>query len=156
MGQNSENGGGNRVILRGRVLFGADALVAQWVASRIPLMEVSPKAVALGVVQDETLIAGVVYEQYNGVHMQVAIAAEPGTPWASRQTLRHLFGYPFNQMNCTAISVLVAATNLQSLNLATKLGFELEAMIKYAAQDTSPLIVLKMYRETCRWIEQNG
>jgi len=43
-------------------------------------------------------------------------------------------------------------TNLASLNLATKLGFEIEAMVKFAAHDGSPLVVLKLFRDACRWI----
>lgn len=49
---------------------------------------------ALGVVDGDRLIAGVVYERFNGIHMEVSIAAQTGAAWASRQTLRHLFGHP--------------------------------------------------------------
>lgn len=148
--------GRHNLILRGRVLFGADKLVAQWVQARIPAMQCPTGTAALGVVHDGDLIAGVTYSNFNGVHLEVAIAADTGKPWASRQTLKHLFGYPFVQLQCEAISVLVPGTNLESLNLATKLGFEMEAIVKYAAPDASPLIVLKMFRDSCRWIDRHG
>lgn len=156
MGAAGADEGNDSVTLRGRVLFGADALVAQWVARAIPYMRPDPGSRALGVVDGGELIAGVVYERYNGIHMEVSIAAQTGAPWASRQTLRHLFGYPFVQMECEAISCLVPASNLPSLNLATKLGFEPEALVKFAAPDGSPLVVLKMFREKCRWIANDG
>lgn len=140
------------MMLRDRVLFGADQLVAQWVKTRIPYINLSPDLRALGVVHDGDLVAGVVFERYNGVHIEASIAADMHKPWASRRTLRHLFGYPFLQQKCEAITVLVPASNLPSLNLATKLGFEMEALIKYAAPDGSPLIVLKQFRDRCRWI----
>lgn len=154
MGPDRADESGPGVILRGRVLFGADATVAQWVAKAIPYLQPSKDARALGVIEGERLIAGVIYERYNGVHMEVAIAAETGTRWATRQTLRHLFGYPFVQMHCEAITALVPATNLHSLNLATKLGFEMEALVKFAAPDGSPLVVLKMFRDGCKWIDR--
>lgn len=138
------------------MLFGADKLVADWVQARVDGVYYPPGTVGLGVVHDGDLVAGVTYSNFNGVHLEVVIAADTGSPWASRQTLKHLFGYPFVQLGCEAISVLVPGTNLASLNLATKLGFEPEAFIRFAARDGSPLIILKMYRDTCRWIDQHG
>lgn len=152
MGPDCSDAGRHSVTLRGRVLFGADKLVAQWVQARVDGMYCPPGTVGLGVVHEGDLVAGVTYTNFNGVHMEVCIAAETGKPWAGRQTLKHLFGYPFLQMQCEAISVLVPGTNLESLNLATKLGFEPEAIVKFAARDGSPLIILKMYRDTCRWL----
>lgn len=142
--------------LVGNVLFGFDQEVAAWVAERIPGFTPSADARALGVVgKDTNLIAGVVYERWNGVHVEASIAAEsPG--WASRGTLFRLFNYPFNQLNCEAISVLVPSSNHQSLNLATKLGFEPEAMVKFAAHDGSSLVVLKMFKDNCMWIGDHG
>lgn len=144
------------VTLLGDVLFGADDLVIRWASRAIPDFMPSPDAKALGVVKGGDLVAGVIYERYNGIHMEVAITARTGSRWASRQALRHLFGYPFVQMGCVAISALVPMSNLASLNLATKLGFKPEAYVKFAAPDGSPMVVLKMFRDQCRWIERDG
>lgn len=154
MGADSGHGRRSGVIRQGRVLFGADDLVIRWAGRAIPGFMASPGAKALGVLNKDgtDLVAGVIYERFNGVHMEVAITARAGTRWASRHTLLHLFGYPFNQMNCLCISALVPMSNLQSLNLATKLGFEPEAYVKYAAPDGSPMVVLKLFKENCKWI----
>ena len=141
--------------LVGNVLFGFDQEVAQWVAQRVSNFAPSADAKALGVVSNGELIAGVVFERWNGVHVEASIAADHQS-WANRTTLFRLFNYPFNQLGCEAISVLVPSTNIQSLNLATKLGFELEANIKFAAHDGSSLVVLKMFRGKCRWIEKSN
>lgn len=140
----------------GSVVFGADHQVGQWVAARIPDMVLSPGSRALGVVKRGKLVAGVVFENWNGVHIQASIAAEPGAPWADRSTLFALFHYPFKTLGCEAISVTVPSSNPLSLNLATKLGFSPEAFIKYAAHDGSSLVVLKMFRSDCKWIDQHG
>jgi hypothetical protein len=152
MGGTGQDEGGHRLKLVGRVLFGADEHVARWVAKRIEGMTVSPGAKALGVAIDERIVAGVVYEQFNGVHCTVSIAAVPGSGWADRRTLAALFGYPFEQLDCTAISVTIPMSNLPSLNLATGLGFKPEAIIAFAAPDGGPLVVLKMFKDTCRWL----
>jgi len=139
----------------GNVVFGSDMEVADWVASHIPEFKVDENSTALGVIRDGELIAGVIYERYNGVHVEVSIAtADPR--WAKRSTLKTLFGYPFNQLRCKAITVLVPSSNMESLNLATKLGFRPEAFIKYSAHDGSALVVLKMFKEDCHWIEEKN
>lgn len=137
--------------LIGNVLFGFDADVSAWVAQRIPGFTPTKDARALGVVRDERLIAGVVYERWNGVHVEASIAVDhPG--WATKDTMFRIFSYPFNQLGCVAISVIVPSSNIQSLNLATKMGFEPEALVKYAAHDGSSLVIMKMFKENCRWI----
>lgn len=140
----------------GNVIFGADRQISAWVAERIPGFNLSPDARALGVIKGGQIVAGVVFEHWNGVHVEAAIAALPRSGWADRRTMRHLFSYPFRTLGCEAISASVASSNLPSLNLTTKMGFVPEAIIKYAAHDGSSLVVLKMFREHCKWIGENG
>jgi len=140
----------------GDVLFGADRQVSEWIVERIPYLKPSENARALGVVKNGKLVAGVMYENWNGVHVEVAIAVEPRVIWANKRTLHALFYYPFVTLGCKAVSVSAGATNLPSINLATKLGFQMEAIVKFAAHDGSDLIVLKMFRQNCKWILNDG
>lgn len=153
MGGNHGAESGPRVLRRGSVIYGADREVAQWVAKRIPGFMGMPGAVSLGVVKNDKLVAGVVFERCNGAHIEASIAARPGARWADRSTLFSLFAYPFLQLDLLAVSVLVSQENLVSLNLATKLGFQPIAIVPYAAQGGAPLIVLQMTRNQCRWLD---
>jgi RimJ/RimL family protein N-acetyltransferase len=153
--------GGMKLIRLGAVIYGADAEVARWVAKQIPGYSPSPGAQALGVIKGGRLVAGVVFERCNGKHVEASIAARLDGRWADRRTLFALFDYPFNQLGCEAVTVTVPGSNLESLNLATKLGFEPVCYIPFAAHDASPLVVLQMYREKCGWLhhgrqEQQG
>ncbi|MFP4044876.1 MAG: hypothetical protein ACLFTP_09965 [Rhodosalinus sp.] len=137
-----------------RVVYGMDRAVLAWMAQRIPAFVPEAGSTALGVVdRTGTPVAGVAYERYNGIHLDASIAAEPGAAWCSRPVLNRIFSYPFVQMNCRAISVIVPASNLPSINLATKLGFRGEAIVRCAAYDQSDVLVLKMFRDECRWID---
>lgn len=156
MGQNRK-GHGNRGIVRvGSVLFGADRLVSQWVAQRIPGFIPSHTQRGLAVVDGRSFAAGVVFDHYNGVHVEAAIAADNHGRWASRETLHTLFAYPFLQLSCRAITVAVPSSNVASLGLSTGLGFEPEAIVRFAAHDGSSLVILKMLRENCRWVLSDG
>lgn len=151
MGEAYQHAGGRRLARVGDVIFGFDREVGAWVEARIDGY-VYDGAPALGVWRQDRLVAGVTYDRYNGRHCEVSIAAVERSRWASRRTLGTLFAYPFVQLQCEALSVIVPSTNLPSLNLATKLGFRPEAIIRLAAHDGSDLVVLKMFRDDCRWI----
>lgn len=155
MGRDHGPDGRTRIVKLGSVIYGADAEIAAWVGRQIPGYVHSPGAQALGVIKAGKVVAGVVYERCNGAHLEASIAALSGRRWADRSTLFHLFAYPFLQLGVQAVTVLVAQTNLASLNLATKLGFSPIAIVPFAAQDQSPLIILQMTRNQCRWLK-NG
>jgi RimJ/RimL family protein N-acetyltransferase len=156
MGPDRFDGRRRSVTFVGDVLFGADEAVAGWVAKRIPGFAASPATRALGIIKGGRIVGGVTFDNWNGVHIEAAIAARRGVPWLDRQTLHSIFYYPFVTLGCMAISVSIPSTNIASLTLATKLGFEPEAMIKFAAHDGSTLVILKMYRDRCRWIQKHG
>ena len=140
----------------GDVIYGADKQISGWVESKIPGYTATDGARALGVIKGAELVAGITYENWNGIHVESAIAALPGSRWADRRVLRAIFHYPFIGLGCRAVSVSVPMSNLASLNLATKLGFEPEAIVRFAAHDGSDLLILKAFKEKCRWIVQDG
>lgn len=159
MGGTGESQSGLGVTRQGNVFYGADDLVTNWVAKRIPGYRWHPgTTVALGIldVKTQQMAAGVVFENYNGLNIEGSIAAEPGAYWLTKDTLRQMFEYPFKQLNCACITLLVAGTNLKSLDFVTRMGFEGEAIVRFAAHDGSDLIVLKMFRDKCRWIAADG
>lgn len=158
MGGNGESESGLGVTRQGNVFYGADKLVTAWVAKRIPGFQDKGETRALGIIAGGKMAGGVVYEDYNGLNIQASIAGEPGVNWLTRDTLHQIFAYPFIGLNCTCITVLCAMTNAPSIRLATKMGFEGEAIVRFAAHDGSDLVVLKMFRDQCRWIrhEQQG
>jgi hypothetical protein len=152
MGEDREFVGRGGLTRKGNVLFGADRQVIQWVTDRVPGFTALPGAVGLAVMSGSRAAAGVVFDEYNGVHVACAIAVEPSLTWATPRTLRTLFGYPFETLGCLAVTVAVASTNLPSLNLATGLGFRPVAMVRFAAHDGSALVVCQMTRQECRWL----
>jgi hypothetical protein len=153
MGGNHGPDGRNRIIKRGAVIYGADEEIAGWVGKKIPDYTLMPGARSLGVIKDDRIVAGVVFERCNGHHVEASIAALPGSDWADRRTLFQLFAYPFLQLEVQAVTVLVSMANLESLNLATKLGFAPVAFVPFAARDGAPLIILQMTIEQCRWLK---
>lgn len=125
--------------------------VLNFVQSIMPL-PASVGMKALGLERDGRLIAGLVYEGYNGVNIWGHLAAEPGSRWMTREYLRYCFAYPFDELGVKRISGSVAASNLPAQRLDEHLGFKREAVLQGAAPDGGDVILYVMRREDCRYL----
>ncbi len=134
--------------LIGRCLYGADEVVRGFVSQLIG-EDVSGRAI--GVVANGTIIGGVTYSQFTGTDMLCGVASS-SPKWLSRDVLRQLFSYPFEQEGCGRISAIVGVNNKRSLRLIRGLGFTQEGVIRKAMGDGSDGIFFGLLKEECRWI----
>lgn len=107
---------------------------------------------SLGLERDGELVAGVLYEGYNGPNVWMHVAAVPGRRWMSRDYLWYCFHYPFNEMNVQRISGYVNANNEQARKFDEHLGFKVEATLSGAAPDGGDVLIYVMRREDCRFL----
>lgn len=107
---------------------------------------------AIGLEDDGELIAGVLFDYYNGASINMHVAAIPGRRWLTREYLRFCFWYPFEQLGCKRITGLVPASNKDAQRFDEHLGFELEATLKDAAPD-GDVLVYRMFRDQCKWLQ---
>lgn len=106
----------------------------------------------LGLERDGELVAGVLYEGYNGQNVWMHVAAVPGGKWMTRDYLRYSFHYPFNEMGVKRISGYVNASNMAARRLDEHLGFKPEATLTGAAPDGGDVILYAMWRKDCRYV----
>ncbi len=130
----------------------ADAVrVLRFVQQHTPLAACA-NMTGIGLERDGELVAGVIYEGYNGhnVWMHVAI---PGriTP----AFLRYAFHYPFIELSCARVSGYVEASNAKARQFDEHLGFKPEATLRGAASDGGDVILYRMTREDCRYVAQD-
>jgi RimJ/RimL family protein N-acetyltransferase len=107
----------------------------------------------LGLERDGELVAGVVYEGYNGQNVWMHVAAVPGRRWLNKAYLRYCFEYPFVELGCRRVSGYVEARNLDARRFDEHLGFQQEAVLRGAASDGGDVILYVMWREDCRFLE---
>jgi RimJ/RimL family protein N-acetyltransferase len=129
--------------------------VGSWVCARTG-GTLDPNSVAIGLqrTDDMRLIAGVLFDQYNGRSICMHVAAE-GAGWMTREYLRVCFDYPFNQAKVTKILGLVDSTNIQARRFDEHLGFQLEATLKDAGK-FGDLLIYSMTRQQCRFLKEMG
>jgi RimJ/RimL family protein N-acetyltransferase len=135
-----------------KILLGADDLVGQWVLAQQGAKWIPGRGSTFGVVDsDGRLIAGILFDSWNGASVQMHVAALPGANWVSKALLAVTFDYPFNQLGVKKILGLVGSGNSAAKRFDEHVGFELEATLNEAHPDGA-LLVYSMTREKCRWL----
>lgn len=122
--------------------------VIDWV-SKINETFFASNAVGIGQLIDDELVAGVVYDNYNGNNIVGAITvAKPPTKgfwWA-------IFHYAFEDLGCKRITAYVESDNEKSLHLLKRLGFEVECTMKDAGAGGGDIVLHRMVKQDCRML----
>jgi len=105
----------------------------------------------IGVERSGELVGGVMYDDYNGSNIWMHVAGTEGIRWATRDFVRSVFRYPFEQLKCNRITGWVEASNERARRLDEHLGFWPEATLTGAAKDGGDVIIYCMRREDCRF-----
>lgn len=107
------------------LLYGHNEAVAQWVAERIDGCERGfDKPVAIGVVEDERLIGGTVFTNWNPEAGVIEMSSAGTSPrWLQARMLRAIFSYPFDQIGCQLVVMRVSERNQRMVRIAEKFGF---------------------------------
>ena len=108
---------------------------------------------ALGLERDGRLVAGVLYDGWNGVNMWMHSAIEPGA-YLGRAFPWYVFHYPFIELGCKRLTGLVEASNAEALRFNSRLGFKIEARLLGAASDDGDTLIMVMTPENCRWLSR--
>jgi RimJ/RimL family protein N-acetyltransferase len=123
--------------------------VGPWVCEKAGGTWVAGRGTAIGWDRGG-LVAGVLYEDWNGANVLCHIRAE-GT-LANRHFLGVIFDYPFNQLGVRRITVPIASDNAPCIRMVTNMGFRLEATLKHAAPN-GDLLLYRLFRDECKFIK---
>lgn len=119
---------------------------------RIPGLRRCEGMTAIGLRRDGDLVAGVIYEGFNGRNVWMHVAAESSRRWLVRDYLRACFAYPFNVCGCDRVSGYVEDSNESAKRFDEHLGFRPEARLKGAAPDGGDVILYVMWKKDCRYV----
>jgi hypothetical protein len=127
--------------------------ICQWVADRIPGMDLGTGPISsIGLVDESGYLhAGIVYGMYTGNDIVLSIALLNKRS-ITRRFIEEGFKYPFLQLQCTRVTVMVARDNKASHAFVKRLGWKREGVLREWYQDGQDAIVYGMLRRECRWI----
>lgn len=126
--------------------------VFSFVQSSLGGLAKSEGMTAIGLERDGALVAGAVYEGFNGQNMWVHLAGLPGRSWLNREFLQAGFRYPFIQCGVHRLSGYVNASNTDARRFDEHVGFQEEARLRGAAPDGGDVIIYVMRKEDCRYV----
>lgn len=137
-----------------RLVLGLDELVIKWVRAQLPgTLDFGP-ATAIGVADGTRLIAGVVYSNYHGHMIEVSVASTDRR-WVSRNILRGLFAYPWQQLGVGRMQVTIAKRDKHTRKFVERLGFRYEGTGRKAWPDGSDACIYSLLRhEAERWLKE--
>jgi RimJ/RimL family protein N-acetyltransferase len=129
------------------------ARVGPWVCEKTGGVWSPSDATAIGLEKNGELVAGVVYDHFNGASICMHVASDGSKKWLNREYLRFCFQYAFDQAKVKKVIGIVPSSNEDALRFDLHLGFSEEARIKNA-HPQGDLILLTMTRQQCRWIKE--
>lgn len=129
--------------------YGEDARVSEYVKQQIPQAQHGfDKCVTIGVEKDGELIAGIVFFDWFPAWGNIYVAVAGHANWCTRRLLRCCYAYPFEQMDCKRVTVLISDDNRQAIDLVTRIGFQLEGIMR---GDPKCLIFGLLKNEAMKW-----
>ena len=130
-------------------LFFDESVIGPWVCERTGASWNSGRGTAIGKLRDGKLVAGALYEDWNGSNITCHIAGDAG--WADATFLSVIFDYPFNAIGAKMITAPVCSSNEKSIALVTKFGFNLEAKL-HGATSKGDLLLFTMRKNECKYL----
>lgn len=132
-----------------RLIFNEDDRIAHWCHERLPhFLGWGGAYVAIGYERWGVLCGGVVFTQHSPPNIILACVLEAPL---TRMFLRAIFYYPFLQLHCGRITVLIDDNNLKSIRLVEHAGFVREGCLR-RARPGGDVYLYGMVREDCRWL----
>ena len=125
-------------------------VVGPWVAKRNLGAFAPETSEAIGLKRGNELVAGVVYEAWNGASMVVHVAVEGLMTPAYLAAIYH---YPFVHVGVGKLIAPIGEDNAKSINFVSKMGFRLESRIPDAHPDGA-LLLYTMSRAECKYIKE--
>lgn len=135
------------------LVLGQKERCGDWAKAKIPgVQSWGEWYEAIGWEKDGELQAVAIFDHYSGPDISIHVAAVPGRRWMTREALRTVFRYPFNQLGVHRVTGCIASRNKDAVRLNLHLGFTLEGVKRQGSHDGDDMLILGMLKEECRWL----
>lgn len=122
--------------------------IGYWVANELGAGFFAERSQAIGLVKDGKIVAGIIYENWNGRSMVVHIVIKDRITPAF---IGAIFDYAYNVCNIEKAIAPVSSANAKSIRMVEKMGFTEEGRIKDACPD-GDTILYTLKKTDCRFL----
>lgn len=130
-----------------------DTETVAWVLARVggnPATEYS----SIGVMDDGRIVAGAVFEGYNGRNMLVHMAIDE--PVAALSLFKAIARYAFGQLGLSRLTLTAESSNIRAVRLHEKLGAVVEGRLFGAGRDGDDILISRLTPDCKLWRRWNG
>jgi RimJ/RimL family protein N-acetyltransferase len=132
----------------------ANIEVAAWVAQRIPFVGTAGfgtsgfEVTCVGVIgKDNKPLCGVVFHDYQPEFGTIAFSTAAESPrWATRNVIRQILAYPFDELQVQKLWSATPATNERALRVVKGIGFTQEATLARHFGKYGHAIISRMFK----------
>lgn len=134
------------------LVFDQKERIGAWVAEQVHQSGDWGSFYSLGVVRAEEIIAGVVFNNFNGANATCHIAIS-GFSRVTPLLIEHSFRYAFDFCKLKRLTGMVPSNEPKILAFDKHLGFEEEFVMKDGAPGAD-MHILVMWPDKCRWLRK--
>lgn len=129
------------------LLCGHTKEVKEWTENLIPHVNDFGPCEAIGVVENNKLVAGVVFHDYQPNFQSIQLSMAAISPrWAKRQNIAGLLSYPFEQLGCYRVFTATPKDNEKALKVNAHVGFKTEATLHSLFGPNRHGIIMRMLK----------
>ena len=133
-----------------RVVLDQSQRVGEWVCAKTGGLYEPQTSAAIGVERDGEIVAGVLFDHFNGTSCCMHVATEPHG--MTRDLFRAAFAFVFTQLKLKKVIGLVEEANRAARRFDEHVGFTLETRIADASSG-GDLLIYTMTPLQCRFLE---
>lgn len=133
---------------RARNVIESGLHIGHWCAERLGTAYTPERSVAIGLVKDGTIQAGVIFDNWNLRSIMAHIVVEGRL---TKHFIASIFHYPYQVARVEKIICPVEETNLKSRRLAENMGFVEEARLTDCHPNGS-LLLYTLRKSDCRFL----
>ena len=136
-----------------QTIIGYDLAVGAWIAKQLDeKLEKFYPFTAIGFARDGELTGGVLYNNYHGHDIQITSAATDSR-WLSKNNLRTIYNYPYNQLGCVRTTAVTGRSNKRARTVLEKLGYRHEGTLRLGLDGKQTALIYGMLKDECKWIK---
>jgi len=136
-----------------RYVFDQPEIIANCVAMMIPQCRARGfgKCAAIGVIdEDGKLIGGLVYHNWDPEAGVVEISGAATSPrWLTRETIRHMYQFPFHQLGCQMVVQRTPADDERLLYQLARYGYKFVDFPRMFGRNRDGVICRLTYEDWC-------
>lgn len=119
----------------------------EWVCRKLEVQRGYFGACSTIVVKDDSGRKAVfIYSAFNGVNCEVTLASDT-KQWMRDKYLRMLLAYPFRQLKCKRITMLIRTPNKTTINAVKRLGFREEGILRKFMESGEDVTIMGLLKE---------